>query len=304
MKKIFLTAIVLGLLNPLSLFAQSQRAGNDGGGGHVIRNAFRLRAAELILMVQTTPEADAICSSDIMKTAYDSHQVKIVSILKDLKTGQPIADQLLQAYTQAGVIQLLEAPWQKQLIDTPKSGEDLTASDALILHELYRATGKFCPDEKEARSTSVIQILRQKRNRYTKWFSLYKIDTQNMPKVPTLRKSSLYDKYTEGLCTKDLSICLQIFMPTRCDREGETLSSDLILYKKKDETETDYAPFTKSPSEETKCAKIYSFPFSTYINGIMGLMDENTTFHLVIDLQTGNWLYGIDPLHLRVISIK
>lgn len=102
--------------------------------------------------VAASPDADQLCSADLMRTSLQATKIRVVDELIDSNTGKAPADPNLDAWTIPGDMQLLKASWD-EFFQHPKVqlGRDL---DVLILHEIYRTT-KTCNDEKFAISEKI-----------------------------------------------------------------------------------------------------------------------------------------------------
>ncbi|MDR3607392.1 MAG: hypothetical protein P4M08_08430 [Oligoflexia bacterium] len=134
-------------------------AGAEGsGGGSRIESAFRLSGSNLIQAVASNVETNRLCPSDVMQRGLDRAKITVVNTLVDGNTGKPIEDQHLDAWTRPGSIQLRYGAWVQYIHDD--STFDPAATDALILHEIYRSTGQ-CDDDTGALSTTVYQLLTQ-----------------------------------------------------------------------------------------------------------------------------------------------
>lgn len=132
-------------------------AGREGGGGSRIETAFRLRAYEIIQRIEKQELANKMCSAERLRTSLDKTRIRLRSKLKDPK-GNCSSQELLEACTYKHDMQLLEVKWATHLSPaaTPEMREIV---DALILHELYRATGT-CNDDNYILTTKAFPLLK------------------------------------------------------------------------------------------------------------------------------------------------
>lgn len=145
MKKQMFASLLLGTCFALTGSNVSFAGADGSGGGAQIAAAFRLRAEGLLMRIEATPAANALCSAELARKALGSTAVRVVDRLIDPTTHKPITDQKLDAWTVPGDIQLRFHSWD--WLFNPYSGTDVTATDVLILHEVYRATAGECIDD-------------------------------------------------------------------------------------------------------------------------------------------------------------
>lgn len=159
-KKFFGHAIVGATTLTVVAAANLAFAGNEGsGGGSEIESTFRLRASILIDEVAKSREADKLCSSENLRSSLDKTRIEIVEKLINPATHRPVS-RSLDAWTSPGEIQLLRSSWVSYFDSSyiPSNGKSI---DALILHEVYRATAGKCLDDRFVLTSRVLPLLEQ-----------------------------------------------------------------------------------------------------------------------------------------------
>ncbi len=109
----------------------------DGGGGTRIEAIFRIRARELIEAIEINTKANSLCSATTLRGTMAS-KILVVSQLVDSK-GRCKGLSDLDACSYPGEIQLKKNSWEK-FFGSTKTSVGGRGTDALILHEIYRAT--------------------------------------------------------------------------------------------------------------------------------------------------------------------
>lgn len=148
--------IILGLVGT-ALMSSSAFAVKEGGGGAQIESAFRIQGYALISKIANNREANAFCDAGTLQSALDDSDVRIVDKLVDPSSSKPVPANL-DAWTVKSDIQLLKGPWQSYFDPkTPVSPKDRSLG-ALIIHEIYRATGT-CDDDHFKITDRVFQLI-------------------------------------------------------------------------------------------------------------------------------------------------
>lgn len=136
---------LIGLLSFTLSFESLAFAGiKEGGGGTRVEAAFRIRARELIEALAKRDAATALCPAAEMREALAS-EIRVVGEIVD-PHGRCVPIKEVDACTYPGDIQLKQQPWEGFLSHT-HNRTGARGTDALILHEIYRAT-KNCNDDK------------------------------------------------------------------------------------------------------------------------------------------------------------
>lgn len=153
-----LRLVALALLVTVSTLqsALAVQGGFNGGGGARIEGLFRLRAEQLIQRISQVPAAEKICAAATLNSALKSAQVRVVPSLVDPRTGSPLVEEL-DAWTIPGDFQLLKASWER-FFPVHQNQVD-RGVEKLILHELLRATGELCTDDKFEKSGAILLLL-------------------------------------------------------------------------------------------------------------------------------------------------
>ncbi len=155
--------LICGTIAVVSLLAVSMPAfagspgAKEGGGGAQIEAAFRLRGYSMIADIADNPRANLMCPATLLRHALDHSTIKIVDQLVNPYTGKPVSP-MLDAWTIPGYIQLKQSSWEFLVSPFAPPYVHGRSVNMLILHELYRATGR-CNDNNFRISERVIPLI-------------------------------------------------------------------------------------------------------------------------------------------------
>jgi hypothetical protein len=155
--KIILFTLTTAFFYGVFMSATATAAGQNGGGGAQIDAAFRTTGYSLIARIGANPAANAYCDATTLQSALDKSNVRIVDRLVNPKTNEPITENL-DAWTIPGDIQLLKSSWSGFVGPNSLIGEARRSIGALIIHEIYRATG-VCNDDRFRITDRIFQLI-------------------------------------------------------------------------------------------------------------------------------------------------
>ncbi len=269
--------VLTGILVNSFCFAQNivNEGSGTSGGGAEIASQFRLRGTDLINAVEQSPAANALCSAQEMRTGLDGTKIRVVDIIINSETNQPVTDQSLDAWTTPGDMQLLRTSWATFF--NPTLPNNARSIDTLVLHEIYRATGK-CDDNNFIISDKILKLLKLS-NKYEEEYKFnfaYKSGgitfVKNVGWVKALLCATVPTGDIDNVCAIFRENTIQIV-------SGPIRNNDLDLYK--------YT--TKAIFETKKMRDILNLTSRT---------DAELPFYIYLDLQTGHGSFGLDPTQL------
>ncbi|MGZ6468719.1 MAG: hypothetical protein ACXWQJ_15575 [Bdellovibrionota bacterium] len=198
-----LTLLLLTAFVCASPIASASAEGPSGsGGGALIEAAFRLRAGQLIAKIATSPEANQLCSADLMAGSFQKTKIRVVDELIDPSTGKAPVDTNLDAWTIPGDMQL-KKEWQEFFRHSEaREGRSL---DILILHEIYRTT-KTCNDDQFAISEKIPPLFALPSSSTQVYRLTTKISPDNFTIYAYKKKSSALDG-GDSYYSSDFAVC-------------------------------------------------------------------------------------------------
>jgi hypothetical protein len=217
----------------------------EGGGGNEIEGAFRWRANAMIADLEKLPSSSSLCSAKTLRKSLDATKIRVV---ENLQVPAGYDNGVLDAFTAPGDMQLLRNSWHDFL--NPNHTHVGMPVDMLIMHEVFRATGAACPDDKFARTE--------------KLFAIYKprvaSDDVSSVKKPKVKKADGPMKCEFLLCSEDNGtfrtaanayIRREYCHPRDCD-EGEDCCNDNSNF------EDDYLNLVTTSKEINDATEYYS----------------------------------------------
>lgn len=270
---------------------------SNGGGGAQIESFFRVRAYSLISKISLNSEANGFCDSSTLENALDNSEVRIVKQLsvdsESIKESK-LDPSNLDAWTKKGDIQLLKSSWSEFFKANSLIDRNNRSLDALIIHEIYRATGS-CQDNHFKITDRVYQLINGEQILRQKFSESY-----NFKYVYTLRiaiKSFLGDKHLMsfgiGICDAEIKAGTTLNCFIRGEAYGNENPNYRILKDIKIVSVVHHNDFIEIDTGSNTTEEVFPGRPSGDFNNQLQFISATHPFLVIHNIRNGEWSSSI-----------